>query len=341
MSSTFSHIYIEKKIKNHETTQRIISHFPEATLIEIDHYKDVFCRPKQNFAKQKDSQALILAQKDGELLYKGAKVCQSFGNLHFYYTSCIMNCIYNCEYCYLSGMYPSANIVMFINLEDYFAEVEKLLASHDMYICVSYDTDLLSLNHLSGFLNKWIEFTDKHENLKIEIRTKCGNLSSLTDTIAACKNKERIIFAYTLSPDEITRQYEHHTSSLKARVSAIKKLQELGYRCRIAFDPMIYVPNWKDYYSNLADIIFNGQPGFDKIDTNKLLDISIGSFRISSTYLKNMRKCYPSSQITQFPYQIEDGVYHYPDDILEEMENYLYDICQKNIPKEKIFLWKE
>ena len=104
---------------------------------------------------------------------------------------------------------------------------------------------------------------------------------------------------------------------------------------------MIYVPNWKDYYSNLADIIFNGQPGFDKIDTNKLLDISIGSFRISSTYLKNMKKCYPSSQITQFPYQIEDGVYHYPDDILEEMENYLYDICQKNIPKEKIFLWKE
>lgn len=30
----------------------------------------------------------------------------------------MMNCIFDCEYCYLKGMYPSGNLVVFVNLED-------------------------------------------------------------------------------------------------------------------------------------------------------------------------------------------------------------------------------
>lgn len=40
----------------------------------------------------------------------------------------MMNCIFDCEYCYLKGMYPSGNLVVFVNLEDIFAELESLLA---------------------------------------------------------------------------------------------------------------------------------------------------------------------------------------------------------------------
>ena len=57
-----------------------------------------------------------------------------------------MNCIFDCEYCYLKGMYPSANIVVFVNLEDIFAEVAQKLENHSLYLCVSHDTDLLKWN---------------------------------------------------------------------------------------------------------------------------------------------------------------------------------------------------
>ena len=59
-----------------------------------------------------------------------------------------MNCIYDCEYCYLKGMYQSAHLVIFVNLEDIFAEVKKIIAQHEMYLCVSYDTDLLALEEI-------------------------------------------------------------------------------------------------------------------------------------------------------------------------------------------------
>lgn len=55
-------------------------------------------------------------------------------------------------------MYPSANIVVFVNLEDIFAEVERVLENHPLYLCVSYDTDLLALEPLIGFVQEWCAF---------------------------------------------------------------------------------------------------------------------------------------------------------------------------------------
>ena len=142
----FSHIYVERSVRNHVRTQAILAKFPSAKVIDINHYKDVFCRSRQSCQLQHRTQKLILAARQGTLLYEGAPVCQSFDNPYFYYTSCVMNCIFDCEYCYLKGMYPSANIVVFVNLEDIFAEVAQKLENHSLYLCVSHDTDLQKWN---------------------------------------------------------------------------------------------------------------------------------------------------------------------------------------------------
>ena len=83
----FSHIYVEKSVRNHARTQNILDKFPSAQIIEIGHYKDVFCRSRQNIRLQHCAQKLILAARQGTLLYEGAPVCQRFGNEHFYYVS--------------------------------------------------------------------------------------------------------------------------------------------------------------------------------------------------------------------------------------------------------------
>lgn len=136
-SPLFSHIYIEKKAYEYEITNKILSQFNNSEIIEIDHYKDVFCRKNQNYTIQKKSTSLIIALKNNNLIYKGAKVCHNFGNHNFYYTSCVMNCIYECEYCYLQGMYPSGNIVVFVNLDDYFLELSKLIKENSIYLSIS------------------------------------------------------------------------------------------------------------------------------------------------------------------------------------------------------------
>lgn len=327
----FSHIYVEKAVLNHFRTQEILKKFSFAKVIEINHYKDVFCRSRQSYSLQNRSLNLILAAKQGTLLYEGAPVCQSFGNKNFYYTSCVMNCVFDCEYCYLKGMYPSANIVIFVNLEDFFEKVEQMLKLHPLYLCVSYDTDLLALEQFTGYVREWSIFAQKHENLKIEVRTKCSNKTFIRTTSPV----SGVIYAFTLSPQAVIEACERHTPSLQQRLSCVAEMVREGFPVRLCFDPMIYVPEWRRHYAQMLEQVY------DIIDMEKIVDVSVGTFRISQDYLKKMRKQEPDSAVVWFPFQNENGFYHYPNDLLEQMEGFLIERLEKKISKEKIFRWRD
>lgn len=307
----FSHIYIEKEALNYPLTDSILSHFNNPVIIDIDHYKDVFNQTCQNFFLQKQTPALILAVKHGELIYPGAKVCQNFGNDHFYYTSNIMNCVFDCDYCYLGGMYPSGNIVIFVNQEDIFHRVDNLLKNHPVYLCISYDTDLLALEKLTGFVKNWTDFACQRPDLKIEIRTKSAD----TCFFSEFSTEKNIIFAWTLSPDEIISSYEHKTPSLTHRINAINHAIQKGYTVRLCFDPMIYTKDYEQIYSHMYETVFKN------IDASKILDVSLGLFRISSSYLKNMRKGRPG-EISAYPYTCTDGVMSYEKEKSDKMLNF-------------------
>ena len=323
----FSHIYVEEKVVDHPMTCSILARFSKSKVIPIKHYKDVFNRPRQNFGLQKTVPALILARNTGESVFKGAPVCQDFGYDHFYYTSCARNCIFDCEYCFLRGMYGSGNVVIFVNLEDTFAEVEELLKKHPVYLCVSYDTDLLALDNLTGYVSRWAEFTKEHKDLTIEIRTKSFR-KDLYDKIEPC---DRVIFAYTVSPQDVIDKYEKRTASLTERLQAASCAMAKGFPVRLCFDPLIYLPNWKDIYTSMYLEVKNN------IDTHRLKDVSIGSFRISAEYIRKLRKDFPASPICQFPYENHGGVMEYPEKIRNDMENTLLTLLQNLISPNRIY----
>ena len=323
----FSHIYVEEKVMDEDLTKSILLRYKKSVVIPISHYKDVFNRPRQSFYHQKRSPMLILAKNTGSSVFKGAPVCQDFGYDHFYYTSCARNCIYDCEYCYLRGMYGSGNVVVFVNIEDTFAEVEELLKEHPVYLCVSFDTDLMALENITGFISRWAEFTKAHQDLTIEIRTKCFR-KDLFDKIPAC---DRVIFAYTLSPQEIIDKFEKKTASLSERLSAASCAMGKGFPVRLCFDPLIYVKNWNDLYTSMFSEVKKS------IDIHQLKDVSVGSFRISSEYIKKIRKDFLGSSICQFPYENKGGYMQYPEKIKNEMENTLVTLLQTLISKEKIY----
>ena len=329
-TSLFSAIYVEQDILSQPLVQEILHRFSQTTIIPITHYKDVFNRSHQNSFLQKEAPSLILAQKQGTLLYAGAPVCQSFGNAHFYYTSCSMNCPYDCEYCYLQGMYPSSHLVLFVNIDDYFSELDKLLAKHPIYLCASYDTDLLALHHLSQLAVKWAEYVQTQPNLTIELRTKSANLSAIR-SLPVC---ERLILAWTLSPDCVIQAWEHKTPSLIARLKAARLAKDLGFPVRLCFDPLLYFPNYEKAYALLFEQVFT------EFSPEELYDISIGVFRCSKDFIKLMRKKRPASALLQYPYENENGVYHYGIERSNEMLQTIKALLLSyQVPEEKIFLW--
>ena len=49
----FSHVYVENKARRYPLTEEILRKNGDCSVIEIEHYKDVFDRPRQDLAAQK------------------------------------------------------------------------------------------------------------------------------------------------------------------------------------------------------------------------------------------------------------------------------------------------
>ncbi|MBR0133123.1 MAG: radical SAM protein [Lachnospiraceae bacterium] len=326
-STVFSEIYVEKGALTYPLTNRILSRFPERKVTEIAHYKDIFNVAGQDFLAQKRSPALILAVNNGKRIYDGARPCQNFGHEHFYYTSQVKNCLYDCEYCFLRGMYPSGNIVIFVNTDDYFSDIDAELKNHPLYLSIAYDTDLLALEGFTGIVKKYCEFAADRPELLIEIRTKCAS-GDVTKSPAVPSN---IILAYTVSPDPIARAYEHWAGSFQARKSAIYSSLKAGIRTRLCIDPMIAVIGWNDIYGSMIDELFS-EPVMAKLE-----DISVGTFRISSSYIKRLKKT-ALTPISAYPYENTDGMCGYDKKLRMEMTEFVKERIGRYYPVEKIFI---
>ena len=222
---TFSDIYLESGAENYSTTTEILANFPKANIIKIDRYQEVFNRNQQNFREQKKAQKLILATKKDSLLYDGSEYTPDYNHPHFYYNAMILNCLYDCSYCYLQGMFNSANLLVFVNAEDFItAALDKLAELKSLLVSISYDTDLLALENIAGFNAKWIETCHQYPALTVDSRTKSANYAAIKN----CTPADNFILAWTLSPESIVKQHEPMTASLKGRVKSIANALNLS-----------------------------------------------------------------------------------------------------------------
>ena len=310
MNLRFSHIYVERRVKNEDYVKEILAKFREAEIIEINHYKDRFNPYYQSFRAQKKAQSLILAKKESPFVYEASDLIQKLG-INFFYTTPMLNCIYDCHYCFLQGMYPSSNLVLFTNFEDFFDEVERVYKKlGNLFLSISYDTDILAVENLFGVAKIWADFV-KNKNIKLELRTKAVNVDNFD-------YQENLVFAFSLSPEVVIQRYEKFTPNLNARIKAVKKIIKKGFRPVIVFDPIIKVENFKEVYKEFIEKVFS------EIDYKDIESIVYGTFRMNSTQFKAIKKQL-LSDIYYYPYSVKNGIVEYEDkeEIIKFIESML------------------
>ena len=325
----FNIIYIEEKALDYPITNQLLKRYSDCNILKIKHYKDVFNRPNQHFEIQKKKQSLILAVKSKPFLYKGPKVCQSFGYDNFYYSSLLLNCIFNCEYCFLKGMYPSANLVAFVNTEDFKIELTKALSDTPSLLALSYDTDLIAFNNVIPYIEYFYDFFVQNQNISVEIRTKSAN-EIFYKKYTPSKN---IIIAFSLSPKEIINKYEKMTPSLNSRINAINTAIENGFQVRLCFDPVFIHPELDLLYEPFYKYVF------ERIDSKKIIDIGHGFFRIPKSFFKRIEKNNSNSQLFSEDYCVIDDVVSYPIELQEEVKVKHIKVLTRFIEKEKLFFY--
>lgn len=304
---SFSHVYVESELLGLEwieETRRVLARFPRAEVVEVAHYGEVTQRRALSWNQQKRSPKLVLALKKSELIYPCTDVAPNFGNPNFYYSVPMQNCLYDCEYCYLQGMYTSPHMVYFVNQNALFekaAELARELGS--LYLCIAYDNDLLAVENLLGVAGRWIEGLRSCSEIKVELRTKSANFRPISQLEAS----PNFVLAWTLSPDFVIKRYEAKTPSLDARLRALRQAVEAGWRVRLCLDPLLPVDDWGSHYGGLLE----------RLDQEKLWahfqDASYGLFRLPKQFLRQARKARPDSSLLMSAEVTEErGLYTFP-----------------------------
>jgi spore photoproduct lyase len=321
-------IYIEKQIVNHPRSREILARFPDVRLIHCERYGEIFNRKAQSFRLQKKQPALILAKKHKGFVLPTPEA-YNIGAKENYYFSHMMNCLYDCRYCFLQGMYRSAHYVLFVNYEDFTNEIENKIQKTDkeIHFFSGYDCDSLALEPVTKFLEYFLPVFREHRNALLEIRTKSTQIRTLLNT----EPLDNCVIAWSFTPDEIAAVLEHKTPSVDRRIESIIKLQEKGWRIGLRFDPLIYSNKFKSEYRKLfTDTLQICNPEL-------LHSVTLGSFRLPKGYFKSLQKMYPDERLFASPLEEVNGMFGYKAQIQSEMLNFCRQEILNHIPEEKFF----
>jgi spore photoproduct lyase len=286
-------IYIEEQVIDEPLTQRICERYPRATRILCQHYGEIFNRKGQNFRLQKQRPALILARKHHQLVLDAPPGYGLDGN-HHYYFSHMLNCVYDCRYCFLQGMYRSAHYVIFVNHDDFKQAISEKLHHTDnspSWFYSGYDCDSLALDPVTGFVDSFIPFFRQHPQAWLELRSKSPHTRALLQQPPL----DNAVIAFSFTPDNISRALEHGVPGLAKRLQAILKLQQHGWKIGLRLDPLIYCDDFRVHYQALFQQLFT------TLDADSLHSVSLGSFRLPKTFFNTMQHMYPDEALLAGP----------------------------------------
>ena len=124
-----------------------------------------------------------------------------------YYFSHLLNCPYDCRYCFLQGLYRSAHLVLFVNYEDFQQDIAAHIAEDTTdtpYFFSGYDCDSLALEGITHFTADFLPFFADHPQAYFELRTKSVRIK----TLLAIEPLPSCVVAFSMTPPALADQFE-------------------------------------------------------------------------------------------------------------------------------------
>ncbi len=324
-----STLYIEEAVLDHPRSRELQARFPRAAVVPCRHYGEIFNRKGQHFRLQKRRPALILARKHNNFLLP-APAQYGIGGHHNFYFSHMLNCLYDCRYCFLQGMYRSAHYVLFVNYEDFQDAIQTQSGAlpDTQYFYSGYDCDSLALEPLSGFCRAFLPLFRRLPHCVLELRTKSTQIRALLEMEAL----PNCVVAFSFTPEALRQQLEGGVPPLARRLAAMEKLARRGWPLGLRFDPLIYCRDYAALYEELFATLFARLPA------SALHSVSLGAFRLPEDFHRTIVRLYPDDPFLAGPFAARQGMVAYRKELEEEMLATCKQLLQEYLPAAKLFL---
>ncbi len=320
-------VYVEREVADHPRTARVLERLKPRQVIPCERYGEVFNRHNQNFRLQKTQPALILAAKHGRRLLP-VPTAYGFTPDPAFYFSHMLNCLYDCRYCFLQGMFRSAHYVLFVNYEDFIADIRAQCATSTApcWLFSGYDCDSLALDPITGFAAPFIAACADIPNAWLELRSKSTQIRGLL----AMPPMPRCVCAFSLSPAAVVDAFEDRTPSLVARLAAIARLQAQGWTVGLRFDPLLPLAEFKAVHRAFFDTVFAA------LDASRLHSVTLGVLRLPRDQARAIARLYPQESLFALGQTEQDGLVSYTRDA-PALLDWCVDRIARHVSLERIF----
>ncbi len=180
-------------------------------------------------------------------------VCPHFLELKWAY-----GCPFDCAWCYLKGTFrflPTKTKPVIKDLKKIELHTRRFLEEVEVPEILNTGEiadSLMSEGSSEPFSKFIVPMFEEQNRHKVLFVTKSDNIKHLLEI----NSHNQAIISFSLNADEVAKKWERGAPSVDRRIEAARKLSQAGYEVRIRIDPIVPVPDWKIYYTNLIEQIF-------------------------------------------------------------------------------------
>jgi spore photoproduct lyase len=240
-------VFYEPAILNYELGKQLKEKFKNVPWLPIkshNNIKELSSNPNKEFPRMK--RFLIIGVRKSLKYTPNHKV----SDFLVPYTS--SGCKAMCLYCYLVCNYNKCSYLrLFVNREQMMNKLIKTAESSekDIVFEIGSNSDLVLENTITGNLEWTIENFSKSKKGYLTFPTKFD----MVEPFLGLDHRGKIIMRMSVNPEEIIRKVEFGTASLGARISALNRMCDAGYKVGILIAPVVMTDNWRELYTRLIE----------------------------------------------------------------------------------------
>lgn len=245
-------------------------------------------------------------------------------------------CNMNCSYCYLQSYLNSPVLKIYSNLDKALLELKAMADANPeapFRVGTGEVIDSLSLDPLTLYSRELISFFRNYPKWTLEFKTKSAEVAQFLDV----PHSGNVVVSWSINPRLIIQSEEHGTASFESRMQAARECVNAGFQIAFHIDPMIWHPEWKQSYAELASEIAT------RFSPQEVNVISVGALRFQPEQKAMMRERFGmKSLVTSAEVFIsEGGKMRYDLSLRQEMFHFMITQLKSHNPAWRIFLCME
>ena len=284
----FSTIYVDKNAENDPIAQRVIGHFSYIQPQIIDD-PESFRQELEKLSFSEGKRTIWLTHFKGNFLKPCPGTADSYRCCNYLVINETTNCPINCTYCILQGYISNPAITIYTNTGKIGREIRELSLKNPQRILrigTGELTDSLALDPITRLSHDLISEVQSLPNVILELKSKTDFIDHILDL-----PPDKIVLSWSVNPRKLVESDEYKATAIEERLQAAERAAKKGFMIGLHFDPIIYLPEWRENYLQLIELIGN------YVDPKQIAWISLGSLRYPPHLKETVQRNYPKSRI--------------------------------------------